>query len=318
MPRPGRTRLRLEPRRNRGNRTSARTGALLILPAMLVVVGFYLLPALFNIFLSLRKVNIFNMSQGGTAWAGLNNFVQLFQLQNIGLILFNTTFWLTFVTVVVRVVLGLALALVLNSAIMRKRGVSALARTLVILPWTVPPVAAILVWQFLLQPNYGAINQILSAIGIVPSGGIPWLQQASTVWSAVDTIIVWRELPLIVLMFLAGLQTIDPGIYEAARIDGAGFWRQLSSITMPLLRPVTGVIVLLTVIWTYNNFVYVWLTTGGGPGQTTDVLGTAIYRQGFSEYNIGLSSATAVIGMIIMAVFAILYFFRTFGKADEL
>lgn len=300
-----------------GSRTDARAGVLFVLPTVVVVLGFYLLPAVFNVVLSVRDVSIFNMSQWGVGWAGLDNFRKLIERENIGHILFNTTMWLTVVTVIVRVVIGLGLALILNSAMMRRRGVSALARSLVILPWTVPPVAAILVWQFLLQPNYGALNQVLSGIGVLPDAGIAWLQQIETVWIAVVTIVVWRELPLIVLMFLAGLQTINPELYEAARVDGASSWRQLLSVTIPLLRPVTTVIVLLTVIWTYNNFIYVWLTTRGGPGNATDVLGAAIYRQGFAEYDIGLSSATAVIGMVIMACFAVVYFFKAFGPNDE-
>ena len=112
------------------------------------------------------------------------------------------------------------------------------------------------------------------------------------------------------------LQTIDPDIYEAARVDGAGFWRQLVQITLPLIQPVTAVTALLTIIQTYNNFVYVWVSTRGGPGDATQVLGTTIYKQGFVEYDIGLSSATAVIGILIMAVFAVLYFLRTMRVED--
>lgn len=292
-------------------------GVLLVLPTIVVVLGFYVLPAVFNIVLSVRDVSIFNMSQWGTGWAGLGNLRKLLDVENIGHILWNTTVWLTAVTVVVRVVLGLGLAILLDSALMRRRGVSVIARALVILPWTVPPVAAVLVWQFLLQPNYGAINQVLAGIGVLPPGGIPWLQQIGTVWIAIDAIVVWRELPLSVLLFLAGLQTINPELYEAARVDGAGWWRQITSITIPLLKPVTVVVVLLTIIWTYSNFVYVWLTTRGGPGNATDVLGTAIYRQGFAEYDIGLSAVTAVVGMLIMACFAVVYFVRVFESTDD-
>jgi multiple sugar transport system permease protein len=295
---------------------SNRTGMALVLPAVIIVGGFYLFPAAFNIFLSFRDVTIFNMSTAGTSWSGLNNFVTLFTQQNIGHILWNTTFWLTGVTVAIRLVIGLLLALVLNSAMMQIRGIRTFARALVILPWTVPPVAAILVWQFLLQPNFGAVNQLLDATGLVPSGGIAWFQMPETVWAAVSGIVVWRELPLVVLMLLAGLQTIDPEVFEAARMDGAGFWRQLFSIILPLLRPVTAVVALLTIIQTYNNFVYVWLSTRGGPGDATQVLATSIYQQGFVEYDIGLASATSVVGILIMAVFAIFYFTKTFTAED--
>ncbi|MGC4151609.1 MAG: sugar ABC transporter permease [Propionicimonas sp.] len=304
------------PARRRRRRAQSRAGVWLVLPALLVVGGFYLFPAAFNIFLSLRDVTIFNMASAGSGWAGLDNFVTLFTAKNIWHILWNTTFWLTAVTVVIRMAVGLGLALVLNSAIMRIRGIGALSRSLLVLPWTVPPVAAILVWQFLLQPRYGGVNQLLEMTGLVPPGGIAWFQQVETVWAAVNTIIVWRELPLIVLMFIAGLQTIDPEIYEAARVDGAGFWRQLFQITLPLIQPVTAVTALLTIIQTYNNFVYVWVSTRGGPGDATQVLGTTIYKQGFVEYDIGLSSATAVVGIAIMAVFAVLYFLRTMRVED--
>lgn len=305
------------PRKGNLYRKNARTGALLVLPALLVVLGFYIFPATFNLFLSMRDVTVFTMHQGGDGWVGWNNFVRLFTTENIAGILWNTTFWLTFVTVLVRMVLGLALALVLNATIMRRRGVGPLSRTLMILPWTVPPVAAVLIWQFLLQPNYGAFNQVLAAIGVLPEGGIGWIQQLETVWAGIGMIVVWRELPLVVLMLLAGLQTIDPDIYDAAKADGAGFMRTLFSVTLPMIKPVVVVTALLTIIWTYNNFVYVWLTTRGGPGNSTQVLATSIFKQGFVEYDIALSSATAVLGMLIMAVFAIVYFLKTFKVNDD-
>lgn len=303
-------------RKKRRRWDQGRVGFWLVLPAIIVVFGFYVFPASFNFFLSLRDVSIFDMSTSGSGWSGLDNFVRLFTETNIWDVLWNTTFWLTTVTVVVRLVIGLGIALVLNSAIMTRKGVGPLARSLMILPWTVPPVAAILVWQFLLQPRYGGINHILAGLGLVPEGGIAWFQQTETVWAAVSAIIVWRELPLIILMFLAGLQTVDPDIYEAARVDGAGWLRRLTSITLPLIRPVTAVTALLTIIQTYNNFVYVWVATRGGPGTSTQVLGTAIYQQGFVEYDIGLSAATSVIGILIMAVFAVIYFLRT-SRRDE-
>lgn len=286
----------------------------LLLPALMVLALFFAGPALYNIFLSFQRVSLFELGSGGE-WVGLDNFVTLARSNFTWIALKNTTFWLTAVTVVLRLILGLGLALLLNAAVLSRWRLSGLARTLVLIPWITPQVVAVAAWSWLLEPRYGAINQLLVGAGIIESG-IPFLSQTSTVWWAIVTIVVWRELPFVVISLLAGLQSIPLNLQEAARIDGASEWGVFRHVTLPLLRPVIVVVALLTTIWTFNNFVYVWLTTQGGPGNYTQVLATQEYIIAFTDFNFGLGAAVGVLMSAIMLVFSLVYFYVIFRREE--
>lgn len=286
---------------------------LLLLPALGALLLFFFGPALFNVVLSFQSVSLFELGRGGK-WVGLANFVALIQDPLTELALSNTVFWLTAVTVSLRLGLGLLLALLLNTVVIRRWRLSGLARSLVLIPWVTPPVVAVAAWQWLLQARYGAVNQILVDTGLL-ADGIPFLARASTVWWAITAIVVWRELPFVVIALLAGLQAIPDEIYEAARIDGAGERRILFHVTLPLLRPVLAVITLLITIWTFNNFLYVWLATRGGPGVKTQVLATQMYLEAFVNYKLGYGAAVGVLMGLIMLVFSVVYFNTTFKKS---
>lgn len=286
----------------------------LLLPALMILVLFFAGPTLYNIFLSFQRVSLFELGSGGE-WVGLGNFVTLARSNVTWIALKNTTFWLTAVTVVLRLILGLGLALLLNAAVLSRWRLSGLARTLVLIPWITPQVVAVAAWSWLLEPRYGAINQLLVGAGIIESG-IPFLSQTSTVWWAIVTIVVWRELPFVVISLLAGLQSIPLNLQEAARIDGASEWGVFRHVTLPLLRPVIVVVALLTTIWTFNNFVYVWLTTQGGPGNYTQVLATQQYTAAFTDFNFGLGAAVGVLMSAIMLVFSLVYFYVIFRREE--
>jgi multiple sugar transport system permease protein len=219
----------------------------------------------------------------------------------------NTVFWLTIPTVVARLVLGLMLALLVNASVFRRWHISWLIRSLLLIPWITPPVVAVAAWKWLLDARYGAVNQLLLELGVIDQG-IPFLAKTSTVWPSINVMLTWRELPFVVIAFLAGLQSIPSDLKEAARVDGASEGRIFFSITLPLLRPVLTVVTLLTTIWTFNNFVYVWLSTRGGPGDYTQVLATQMYSTAFIDYRIGAGAAIGVFMSLIMLVFAVVYF----------
>ena len=236
-----------------------------MLPALGILALFFLGPALYNVFLSFQNISLFDMAKGGE-WVGLGNFAKLLGDPLTGLALKNTVLWLTISTVVLRVSFGLLLALLMNAKVMQRKWLAGLARSLVLIPWVTPPVVAVAAWQWLLHARYGAINQILMQLDVLQQG-IPFLARTSTVWWAIVAIVVWRELPFVVISLLAGLQSIPAELYEAARIDGA------SEGAVRILHPAVpapglAVVMLLTTIWTFNNFLYVWLTTRGGPGRS--------------------------------------------------
>ena len=288
---------------------------LLVGPAMLVLGLFFVWPVLYNLLLSFQSVSIFELDRGGR-WVGLQNYIEVWRDPLTPLSAQNTLVWLTLVTVASRLVLGLGLALLLNATVFRRWRLSGLVRTLLLIPWITPPVVAVAAWRWLLDGRYGAVNQLLVQAGLVRDG-IPFLAQTSTVWPAIDAMVVWRDLPFVVVSVLAGLQSIPRELYEAARVDGASEGRLLIHITLPQLRPVLTVVALLTTIWTFNNFVYVWLATGGGPGNFTQVLATRVFITAFTDYRLGAAAAIGVAMSLIMLVFAIVYFGVVFRQARE-
>jgi multiple sugar transport system permease protein len=284
----------------------------LLLPALVVLGLFFLGPALFNIWLSFQRISLFELARGGQ-WVGLENYITLTRDPKIGLVLVNTVVWLTAITVILRLAIGLGLALLVNTRALRRWRLTGVARSLLLIPWLTPPVVAVAVWQWMLHPRYGAINLLLFEVGLI-NEGIPFMVRAQTVWWAIVAIIVWREVPFVAISLLAGLQTIPEELREAARIDGAAEIGVFRHITLPLLRPVIVVVGLLTTIWTFNNFVYVWLATRGGPGNYTQVLATQMYTEAFTNLKLGLGAAVGVLMSGLMMVFSVVYFFAVFRR----
>jgi multiple sugar transport system permease protein len=211
-------------------------------------------------------------------------------------------------------VLGLALAFLLNSRTLRKWRLTTAARLLLIVPWATPPVVAIIVWRWMLDPRVGSINAALTATGVVDQA-IPFLSDANWVWPAILLIITWNTLPLVTLTFLASLQSLSAELVEAAEIDGAGPLQLLRYIYLPHLKPAIIVMVLMSTFWTFNNFVYVWLTTGAGPGLYTNVMATEIYIKGFIDGRLGYSAATGVVMATVMTLFGLIYL-RVIAKRE--
>lgn len=278
---------------------------LLSTPAMLIIGLLFLVPSIYNVILAFQSLSPFQ-SPGDAEAVGLTNFTDLWSSGDLPNAAVNTVFWLTAVTVMLRILCGLGLALALESPILRRWKLRGVSRTLILIPWMVPQVVAIAAWRWILDGSSGVLNQALSGLGVI-DGGIPFLAQTSTVWWSIVAIIVWRELPFVVMVLVAGLQSIPSEQYEAAQVDGAGRWASWRSVTLPNLRPVLTIVVLVTVIQTFNNFVYVWLITGGGPGNYTAVLATELYTAAFFDNELGAGAAIGLLMTVIMAIFAVIY-----------
>lgn len=278
---------------------------LLSTPALLVIGLLFLVPSIYNVILAFQSLSPYQ-SPGDAEWVGAENFTAMLEDPDLGTAATNTVLWLTALTVLARLVAGLGLALALQSPVLRRWHLRGLSRTLILIPWMVPQVVAIAAWRWLLDGSSGVLNQALMGLGLTESG-VPFLAQTSTVWWSIAAIIVWRELPFVVMVLVAGLQSISAEQYEAAAVDGAGRWQRFRAVTLPGLRPVLTVVVLVTVIQTFNNFVYVWLTTGGGPGNATAVLATELYSAAFFDNELGAGAAIGLVMTAIMAVFAVLY-----------
>jgi raffinose/stachyose/melibiose transport system permease protein len=262
-------------------------------PALVAYGVFVLYPLYLTVEYSLYRWN----GIGPSTWVGLDNYGKVFTDPD----LFNTivhAFKLIVFFSAIPVLLGLAIA-----ATIRRIATSRLAlvaRTVLFLPQVIPLVAAGIAWSWLLSST-GLVNQLLSHLGL---GGVTraWLGDFSTALPALGLIGAWVLLGLCTLLLLAGMSTIDPALYEAARIDGAGAVREFFSITLPSLRQELGVCVTVTVIAALASFDLVYISTQGGPGNATMVPGLEIYYQAFSERHVGVASALAVVLMVLVLV----------------
>jgi len=236
--------------------------------------------------------------------------VKTFTLDNYTKLLQDKTFWeslqvtIIFVayTVMLHLALGLVVALALNADI---RGIW-LFRIIAILPWTIPDVISGLVWRFMYDPTAGIINYFLDRLG-VQNPYIEWLAHPRLALPSVILADVWRGYPFVMLILLAGLQAIPKELYEAARVDGASVLQEFRHITVPGLVRMVQVALALDVIWQFRRFGLVYNMTQGGPGNATDILPLAIYRQYFKYFNFEYASAMAVVLAAIMIVISIPY-----------
>ncbi len=277
----------------------------MLMPAFFFLIMFYVYPTLFNLQNSFTDLSLFGLKKGGD-WVGIDNYVELVTSSDFRRVLFNTVVWLTLVGVAVRIILGLGLALLLDSKVLRKYRLTTISRVLLLVPWATSPIVAIVSWRWLLHPLLGDINKALLAAGVI-SEPIAFLSEALWVWPALITIITWNTLPLVTLTFLASLQSLPGELIEAAEVDGATKWQKLRYVIIPHLKPAIIVMVLLSTFWTFNNFVYVWLTTAAGPGLYTNVMATEVYIKAFIDGRMGYSSAVGIVMATIMVAFGMIY-----------
>ena len=277
----------------------------LLAPAFFFLVCFYVYPTVFNVANSLTDLSLFGLKRGGT-WIGIANYLELVTSDDFRRVLWNTVVWLTAVGVSVRILLGLGLAFLLTGRTVRKYRLQTISRVLLLVPWATPPIVAILIWRWMLDARVGVINAVLTGLGVIDQP-IAFLATAGWVWPAIITIITWNTLPLVTLTFMASLQSLPGELVEAAEVDGATRLQLIRYVYLPHLKPAIVVMVLMSTFWTFNNFVYVWLTTGAGPGLYTNVMATEIYLKAFIDGRLGYSSAVGVVMAALMVGFGLVY-----------
>jgi multiple sugar transport system permease protein len=269
-------------------------GYLLITPAALILLGLLAYPLLLGVWLSLTSATIGNPG----SFVGLQNYATIFADP-----IFRGAAWYSvFYTICAeagKLVLGLALALLLNQ---RFRGYRA-ARALMLLPWVAPTVLSALAWLWLLDPQFSAVSWLLVRLHLIHSNidflGHPWSARFSLI-----VVNVWRGLPYFAIGYLAGLQGISKDLYEAAAIDGADGWQAFRRITWPLLLPITTILVAFSSIFTLTDFQLIWTITHGGPTDATQVFTTLAYQRAISGGQLGEGAAIAVSPIVIMIVLA--------------
>jgi raffinose/stachyose/melibiose transport system permease protein len=268
-------------------------GWLFVLPALAMYALFVLTPLVLTVKYSFYKWN----GVTPAIWVGLKNYLTIFQVPNLIGTIYNA-FWLVVWFSFIPVGLGLVVASVIHRVATGQLG--AIARTVLFTPQVIPLVAAGIIWGWLLALP-GLINQILKVVGL---GAITraWLGDFHWALPAVGVIGIWVLLGFCTVLLLTGMGKIDPSLYESARIDGAGWFREFVAITVPLLKNEIGVCLTVTVIAALAAFDIVWVSTAGGPGNATAVPGIQIYILAFTQRSVGLASALAVMLMILVVV----------------
>lgn len=283
-------------------------GTLLLLPAIGIVGGFIFLPVVQSVFYSFFNYKL-TRKKLPLDWNNFNNYRSLWEsgkLQNA----FSITFTFMAIVVIVVFFLGLLMALLLSKG---KKG-ERLTRSLALLPWGTPTVIVALLWSWMFQGEYGVVNFLLIQFHIIAEP-ISFLANPDTALTAVAVAAIWRQLPFMFIMLLAGLQGIPAEMYEAAYIDGASPYQSFFYVTLPFLRNVIRSSILVTIITNFKQFPLFWTMTGGGPMDTTETLAVLTYKNAFVNLNFGIGAAVAAAWMTVLILFSLLYN-RIFKEAE--
>lgn len=230
------------------------------------------------------------------------NYTGVFQNKVYLTVTRNTVVWVV-CSVLGQMILGLCAALLLNAI---GRGKAILTTIILIVPWATPDVVVASTWKWMYNAQFGILNQMLIDLHLIR---VPhdWLGSTATSLGSVIVANVWKGFPVTAMLLLAGLKGIPDSYYEAARLDGANIWNQFVHITLPGLRRIFSIAGLLAIIWTMNYFPLVYLMTGGGPVNSSDIFVTNIYRQAFKYYDFGKASAIAMMIFVATLIFTAIY-----------
>lgn len=273
-------------------------GFLLLLPATLLLVAIVFYP-IFNVFrLSLERVSSFGTVEG---YVGLANFQTVWQSHTFWLVAWHTLWW-TLGIVIPALILSLVVGLLLSRPFWGR----GLVRTLLMLPWATSLTIMAIVWTIILAAVHGPMNEMLRRMALIQTS-VPFLAQANTSFPWMIFVGILVTLPFAVVTVLAGLNTIPGYVYEAAMVDGATTWVRFWAITLPLVKRSLLISGILNTIYVFNSFPIIWVMTGGGPANTTDVLTTYMYREAFRYLHFGPAAAMAVMTFLLLLVVSFIY-----------
>jgi multiple sugar transport system permease protein len=288
-------------------RQYALLGMLLIAPSLLIFALVIAFPLVYAVYLSFFAIDTPTLKGD---WVGLANYQRMLSSGEFWASLATTIVW-TVGTLTVQVIIGVAVAMLLNLNFYFR----SLARSLILFPYFVSTVVAVLVWRWMFNDVYGILNRALLASGLSDMP-LDWLGSMPNAMISIILVGAWKYFPFVVIAVLARLQTIPGELYEAARIDGAGAWSRFWDVTLPQLRGVLLVIVLLRTIWDFKEFDLIYLLTGGGPISATQTLPLLVYKQAFGMNAMGQASTYAIGIMLTLLIFMVLYLHRTREKGE--
>ena len=268
-------------------------GIILVLPLVAILVGLLAFPVGSAIAVSMQTKSAGIPGE----YIGLTNYIEIFTKDKAIFEVFGNTVIYTVSAVTLKVIIGLAMALLLNESIRGRN----FFRGWLLLSWIAPTLAIGLTWRWMFDQR-GVVNFIIAGLGLMD---IPpaWLGSKVLAKVALTIANVWRGFPFFGVTLLSGLQSVSVELYEAAEMDGASIWQRIRYIAIPSLKPVLLVVIILSTIWTFNDFVLVWSMTGGGPAYSTHIFATYAYHLGFRGSRLGYASAVSLVATPLVILF---------------
>lgn len=284
------------------------TPYLLLSPSLLIMIVFVGYPLIDALRLSLFSYRFGRESS--MIWNGLSNYLDLFSNPRFWNSLKNTLIFSS-TSVILSFLFGFLLALLFWNMTIKGENIY---RSLILLPTVLTPVVVGLIWKWMLDPMFGLVNYLLNIIGI---SGPLWLGNPNMAMASIVLVDVWQYTPFTFLVLLAGLKSLPVELYEAAKVDGASGWQSLTQITIPLLRPIIIIVLLLRTYMSIRSFDNIYVLTRGGPGTATEVLNMYTYRVGFEFLRMGSASTLSIIIFIVTLLLSFLLLRSTPGIEEE-
>jgi multiple sugar transport system permease protein len=273
---------------------------LLLAPALIILSLVVLYPLVRGVLLSFQSYNLVNITSGA----------EFIRFQNYKVLLndpafmdsWRTTAYFVFISVVGQFILGFGTALVLNQKIWQRD----FFRGVILIPWIVPTVVAALLWKWIFNQQYGVFNHLLASIGLITEYQA-WIGNPDLALPAVILVNIWRGFPFHMIILLAALQTLPNEVLEAAIIDGASVWQRFIHIVLPLMRYIIMIDLLISIIFSFQQFTLLWIMTEGGPVTATSTLSINIYRAAFQSFDFGIGAAIGTMWLVVLTVFSVLF-----------
>jgi multiple sugar transport system permease protein len=272
-----------------------------LFPALAYIVVFFGYPLVNNLSMSLRAFTIRSFYTGEAPFVGFANYSAVLRNPLFTTALVNTVIF-TVCSIAFQFAIGLALAMFFS----RRFPGGGTLRSLLLLPWLLPLVVSGAVWRWMFDQDHGVLNAALRALHLT-DGPVPWLTSTSWALPAVILTNIWIGVPFNLVILHGGLRAIPPVLYEAAELDGASAWQRFRYVTWPLLRPVTGVVLMLGLVYTIKVFDVIMVVTGGGPANATQTLTTWSYTLSFGNFSFGQGAAVGNLLILVATVFGLIY-----------
>jgi len=268
-----------------------------IWPALLIVLAISIFPLIYSLTTSFMSFRL--MPPSPPRFVGFDNYWSLLQNERFWSVALTTSI-IAFIAVASQYVIGFAVALALNSRVPGER----LFRVAFLLPMLIAPVAVALIARQIFNPTMGPLNQLMSGLGFP---NLPFLTETHWALGAIIAVEIWQWTPFVILMLLAGLQTLPDDVYEAAALENASPWQQFWGITFPMMLPISAAVVFIRLIESYKIIDTVFVMTGGGPGISTETLTLFAYQEGFKKFNLGYTSALSFLFLFVITIIGLVY-----------